>query len=99
MPNQSELDSKKQQLVELQVKEKELTKSLPLDTQISILEKEIKSLENKSTKSKTEQSILESKKKELEELLTNKGNKDNARENKGKGDEIALIMGGGIVVI
>src|ERR1043166_8760982 len=47
--NQEELDSKKQQLKDLETKSKELTKSLPLDTQISILEKEIKKQSNSNT--------------------------------------------------
>src|SRR5688500_16671520 len=93
--NQSELASKKQQLQELQSKEKELTKSLPLDTQITILQREIKSLESKPTKSKTEQSLLDSKKQELEELLK-KQSGSNTNEHK-PSDKTALIIGCGVV--
>ncbi|CAI2187226.1 8988_t:CDS:2 [Funneliformis geosporum] len=78
-PNSQELDSKKQQLKALKTKSKELIKPLPLDTQITILQKEIKALTSKSTKTKAEESILASKKQELEELLK-KQKKPNATE-------------------
>src|SRR6266511_3303510 len=48
--NQTELDSKRKQLSELQNKEKTITKSLLLETQISLLGREIKELENKPTR-------------------------------------------------
>src|SRR5207248_1376712 len=66
---QAELDSKKQKLKELEEKEKKLTKLLPLDTQITILEREIRELEGKSNKSEAEEALLVEKKKELEKLL------------------------------
>ena len=93
--NQAELNSKKQQLKELQDQEKTLFKSLPLDTQISILQKEIKELENKPFKTKAEQALLDGKKKELEELLK-KQNKSNAAETK-TNDRTGLYIGCGIV--
>src|SRR4051794_33668076 len=70
--NQTELDSKKQQLQDLQSKEKQLITSLPLDTQITILEREIKELSNKPSKTKAEEALLTNKKKELERLLSEK---------------------------
>src|SRR6185437_3951583 len=67
--NQTELANKRKQLQEIVTREKNLNKSLPLNTQISLLEREIKELENKSNKTPTEQTLLDSKKKRLEELL------------------------------
>ena len=92
--NQEELDSKKQQLKDLETKSKELTKSLPLDTQITILQKEIQTLINKPSKTKAEESLLDSKKKELEELLRKQSNTIN---NDKSGDKTALYWGIGIV--
>ncbi|CAG8511284.1 7137_t:CDS:1 [Ambispora gerdemannii] len=93
--NQTELDSKKKQLAELETKEKELTKSLPLTTQISILQKEIQTLTNKPTKTKAEERVLESKKQELAELLRkqNDSNTNNAKPS----DKTKLYIGLGIV--
>jgi hypothetical protein len=95
--NQTELDSKKQKLKELQDQEKTLTKSLPTNTQITLLKKEIKDLENKSNKTQTEQALLDSKKKELEELLKKQSN-SNATDNK-PSDRTGLYVGLGIVGI
>ena len=93
--NQAELAAKKQQLQELETKEKELTKSLPLTTQISLLEKEIQTLTNKPTKTKAEERVLESKKKELEELLKKQNNTTETKPN----DKIGLYIGCGMVGI
>ncbi|CAG8532520.1 2973_t:CDS:2 [Ambispora gerdemannii] len=68
-PNQTELEAKKKKLRELQDQEKQLSASLPLTTQISILEREIKELENKSIRTQAEETFLTSKKKELDKLL------------------------------
>ena len=72
--------------------------SLPLDTQITILQKEIKELNSKSSKSKVEQSILDSKKRELERLLGKK-DKGNAVESKDKSNKTALIIGCSVIGI
>src|SRR5436305_7077784 len=64
--NQTLLESKKKELAALEKKEKKLTAALPLDTQISILAKEVKALENKSAKTKAEEKVLGEKKRELE---------------------------------
>src|SRR5947207_15863921 len=55
---QADLDSKKQKLKELEEKEKNLTKLLPLETQISILEREIRELEGKSSRNREEERVL-----------------------------------------
>ena len=94
--NQAELAAKKQKLAELETKAKELTKSLPLTTQISLLEREIKALSDKSTKTKAEESILESKKKELEELLKKQNSSTGKTD---KSDKIGLYIGCGVVVV
>ncbi|CAG8568590.1 4150_t:CDS:2 [Ambispora leptoticha] len=67
--NQAELESKRKKLKELEEKEKQLFKSLPITTQISNLKREIKDLENKSTRTKAEEALLTKKKKQLAELL------------------------------
>jgi hypothetical protein len=94
---QVELESKRKRLQELQDQEKTLFKSLPIDTQISILRKEIKELSNKSSKTKAEQALLESKKKELDRLLAEK-NKSNTMRPK-PSDKTTLIICLGIVTI
>ena len=91
--NQAELDAKRQQLAELEIKSKELINSLPIDTQITILEKEIKELNNKSNKTQTEQALLDSKKQELDRLLVEK-NKSNTTK---PSDKTILYWGVGIV--
>ncbi|CAG8653633.1 6799_t:CDS:2, partial [Ambispora leptoticha] len=63
--NQAQLEEKKQQLKELQEKEQQLFKSLPITTQISNLKREIKQLESKSTRTKAEETLLTEKKKAL----------------------------------
>ena len=93
--NQTELDSKRKKLKELQDQEKPLLKSLPIDTQITILQKEIKELESKLNKTQTEQALLDSKKRELEELLK-KQNNANTTDNK-PSDRTGLYIGLGIV--
>ncbi|CAI2187186.1 6300_t:CDS:10 [Funneliformis geosporum] len=95
--NSQELDSKKQQLKDLETQSKELIKFLPIETQITILQKEIQVLTSKSTKTKAEQTILESKKQELAELLKKQSNShvNNAKPT----DKTALIVGGGIFII
>ena len=95
--NQAELDSKKQQLKDLETKSKELIKSLPIDTQISILQKEIQTLTNKPAKTKVEEALLDSKRKELDELLKKQSN-SNTNSDK-PSDRIALYIGLGITVI
>ncbi|CAI2164807.1 1565_t:CDS:2 [Funneliformis geosporum] len=67
--NSQELNSKKQQLKDLETKSKELIKPLPLDTQITILQKEIQVLTSKSTKTKVEEKVLEKEAKDSANLL------------------------------
>ncbi|CAG8616801.1 185_t:CDS:2 [Ambispora leptoticha] len=96
--NQAELESKRKKLKELQDREKTLTKSLPLNTQITILQKEIKQLENKSTRTKAEEALLSEKKKQLEELLKKQQVANNAKPT----DKTALYIGlaiGAVVLI
>ncbi|CAG8690309.1 14263_t:CDS:2, partial [Ambispora leptoticha] len=93
--NQAELESKKKRLKELQDQEKQLTASLPLNTQITILQKEIKQLESKSTRTKVEEVLLSEKKKELEELLKKQNNSDT--NNAKPTDKTALVIGCGVV--
>ncbi|CAI2184648.1 4132_t:CDS:10 [Funneliformis geosporum] len=93
--NSQELDSKKQQLKDLETKAKELIKPLPLDTQITILQKEIKILETKATKNSLEEVLLSSKKKELEELLKRQNNSN--INNSKPADKVILYIGCGIV--
>ncbi|CAI2178292.1 15689_t:CDS:2 [Funneliformis geosporum] len=93
--NIQELDSKKQQLKALETKSKELIKPLPLDTQITILQKEIKVLESKPTKNPLEEVLLADKKKELAELLKKQSNShvNNAKPS----DKTALYIGLGVI--
>ena len=93
---EQDLSNKQQQLKELEEQEKELTKSLPLTTQISLLEREIKVLASKSTRTKVEEKILESKKKELAELLKKQGSSTGKAD---KGDKTVLYLGLGITGI
>ncbi|CAG8575009.1 10836_t:CDS:2 [Ambispora leptoticha] len=98
--NQAELESKRKKLKELQEKEKQLFKSLPITTQISNLKREIKQLENKSTRTKAEEVLLSEKKKALAELLKKQqgANTDNAKPT----DKTALYIGlaiGAVVLI
>ncbi|CAI2185954.1 15962_t:CDS:2 [Funneliformis geosporum] len=93
--NQAELDSKKQQLKELGTKSKELIKPLPLDTQITILQKEIQVLTSKSTKTKAEEVLLADKRKELNELLSKKNNLSTT--NAKPTDKTALYVGLGVI--
>jgi hypothetical protein len=95
--NQTELATKKKKLVELETKEKELTQSLPLTTQITILEREIKTLTQKPTRTQTEEAFLTSKKKELAELLA-KQNSSNTNTAK-PSDKTAFILGCGIIAV
>ncbi|CAI2178337.1 3483_t:CDS:2 [Funneliformis geosporum] len=93
--NSQELDSKKQQLKALETKSKELIKSLPIETQIAILHKEIKVLENKSNKNHLEKTLLTDKKKELAELLSRK---NNSHANNAKlSDKTGLYIGLGAI--
>ncbi|CAG8608389.1 5800_t:CDS:2 [Ambispora gerdemannii] len=94
---QADLTKKKEKLQEL---EKALTKSLPLSTQISILEREIKSLASKSTRTQVEEALLTSKKKQLAELLKKQNNSD-ANSTK-PSDKTAFYIGlgmGGVFLI
>ncbi|CAI2189537.1 10682_t:CDS:2, partial [Funneliformis geosporum] len=93
--NNQELDAKKQQLKDLQSKEKSLTKSLPIDTQISILQKEISNLEKNSNKNHIETALLADKKQQLAELLKKQSNSD-ANTTK-PSDKTALYVGLGII--
>ncbi|CAI2180950.1 14915_t:CDS:2 [Funneliformis geosporum] len=88
--SRQELDSKKQQLKVLETKAKELIKPLPLDTQITILQKEIKVLTNKSTKTKAEEVLLVDKRKQLNELLGGKNN--SFTTNAKSGDKTTLYI-------
>src|SRR5207248_9693803 len=78
-------------------KEKNLTKLLPINTQITILQKEIQELTNKPAKTKSEERVLDSKKKELAELLKeqNSSNTNAAKPS----DKTALYVGCGVVGI
>jgi len=87
------LESKKKKLAELETKQKQLDKSLPLTAQISNLQREIKNLEKKPTRNQTEQALLTSKKKELAELLAKQSNTAGTKPN----DKTALAIGCGIV--
>ncbi|CAI2175618.1 14552_t:CDS:2 [Funneliformis geosporum] len=95
--NIQELDSKKQQLKTLETKSKELIKLLPLDTQITILQKEIKLLESKPTKNHLEKVLLTDKKKELAELLSKKNN--STTNNAKPSDKTGLYIGLGAIGI
>ncbi|CAH1756452.1 3923_t:CDS:10 [Entrophospora sp. SA101] len=88
--NQAELAAKKQQLTELENKQKELTQSLPITTQIAILEREIKELTNKPTRTATEEALLTSKKQELAELLAKQSNSNT--NNAKPSDKTALYI-------
>ncbi|CAI2186443.1 10001_t:CDS:10 [Funneliformis geosporum] len=93
--NQSELESKKKQLKDLEDKQKKIDQQLTLTIQITILQREINQLTNKPTRTATEEALLTSKKKELEELLRKRGN-SNTTNNSDKGDKTALIIGCGV---
>ena len=91
---EQDLSNKQQQLKELEEQEKELFKSLPIGTQITNLEREIKQLENKSTRTKAEEALLTEKKNQLAELLKKQqGANTNTAKPKGK---TALYIGLGI---
>ncbi|CAI2194642.1 15032_t:CDS:2, partial [Funneliformis geosporum] len=93
--NSQELDSKKQQLKDLETKAKELIKPLPLDTQITILQKEIQVLESKPTKNPLEKALLVDKKKKLAELLSKQ---DNSNTNNSEPSvKTALYIGSGVI--
>src|SRR6266511_1356230 len=89
------LESKKKKLAELETKQKQLDKSLPLTAQISNLQREIKNLEIKKFRNQVEEVLLTSKKKELAELLAkqNGANTNSAKPS----DKTALYVGGGII--
>lgn len=93
--NQTELANKRKQLQEIVTREKNLNKSLPLNTQISLLEREIKELENKSNKTPTEQTLLDSKKKRLEELL--KKQSDSNTNSSKPSDKTGFYIGCGVI--
>ncbi|CAH1765998.1 15198_t:CDS:2 [Entrophospora sp. SA101] len=93
---QADLTKKKQKLTELENKQKKLDQQLPLTTQITILEREIKELENKSARTQTEEALLTSKKKELAELLK-KEDSSNASDSSKPKDKTALYVGCGVV--
>lgn len=88
--NQAELEAKRKQLKELQNQEKELNKSLPLSTQISILEREIKRLEQQTTRTPAEESLLATKRKQLAELLRKQNSNAN---NPDQGNRTMLYIG------
>ncbi|CAH1757575.1 792_t:CDS:2 [Entrophospora sp. SA101] len=91
--NQAELAAKKQQLKDLENKQKESDQQLPLTTQITILEREIKELEGKS-RTQAEEALLISKKKELEELLKKQSDSIGKENNY---DKTALVIGCGVI--
>ena len=93
---QSLLEEKRKRLKELEEKEKELTKSLPLTTQITNLEREIKELTNKSTRNQTEEALLAAKKKQLEELLKKQ---DSSNTTAKPSDKTALYIGCGVIAV
>ncbi|CAJ0890182.1 10203_t:CDS:2 [Entrophospora sp. SA101] len=72
---QSDLDTKKQQLKDLENKQKELEKPLDLTVLITKLQSEIKQLEKKTNRTEAEENSLQIKKKQLAELLAKQNNK------------------------
>ncbi|CAG8776967.1 6488_t:CDS:2, partial [Gigaspora margarita] len=96
---QEDLTKKKAKLKELEEKEKELSKSLPLDIQITNLEREIRELENKSTRTSEEETLLATKKKELVRLLAEQKKNSSTGENNGKSDKTDLYVGVGVVIV
>ncbi|CAJ0830456.1 7084_t:CDS:10 [Entrophospora sp. SA101] len=90
--NQAELESKKKKLAELENKQKQLDQQLPLTTQITILAREIKDLENKSNRTQVEEALLTSKKKELAELLRKQDGSSTSDSSKSS-DKTALAVG------